>query len=237
VVRRYLLDPPLDIPSRPRLAASASFVLFVLWALLTLIGLWLLLTPVGAALGLPLPLLMVEVGLASLAALSSLVEAYWRHWFNEASLEVPKAVKSGEPFVAQVVVVPYAPLRNVHVSIAFIDRFFVRNSKGQSVARQQAVGGETLLSGGSVRGRRREQFAATFIAPLPLNRHSDVTSELTASLLGLLGWVVPGLKHAADNLREHGGYYLRVTVRVGLLRRVYERRVIIYHLGRDLLVG
>lgn len=237
VARRYFLDPPLDIPAQPGLVSSFSFVLFVLWALLALIGLGLLVTQTGATLGLPVPFLIVEVGLASLAALSSLVEAYWRHWFNEASLDAPKAVKSGEPFVAQLVLVPYLPLRHVHVRIAFVDRFFERSSKGQAVARQRAVAGETLLSGGEVRGRRREEFAATFIAPLPLTRHSDMASELVASLLGLFGWVVPGLKHAADNLREHGGYYLRATVRVGPLRRVYERRVIVYHLGRDLLVG
>jgi len=77
-----------------------------------------------------------------------------------------------------------------------------------------------------MRGRREHVFQASFLAPAPSPAQHDVATELAASMLGGVGFLVPGLGHYARNLREHGGFFVRAVVRVGLWRRVYEQRVV-----------
>jgi len=104
-------------------------------------------------------------------------------------------------------------------------------TRSRRLERQVALLGEPLS------GRHSHVPTALFPGPFPATRHSDVIAEATASLLGLLGLVVPGLGFTARNLRQHGGYYVSATIRVGWLRRTFKRRVIAYYVGADLYVG
>jgi len=104
-------------------------------------------------------------------------------------------------------------------------------TRSRRLDRQVALVGEPLS------GRHTHVLKALFPAPFPSTPHTDVIAEVMASLLGVLGWVVPGLGFTARNLRQHGGYFVSATVRIGLLRRSFKRRVITYFVGTDLYVG
>ncbi len=80
-------------------------------------------------------------------------------------------------------------------------------------------------------------FEAGFVAPFPASKHSDVMAEISADVLDLLGRFVPALRWNASNLREHGGYVVEATVRVGWVTRRLHRRLIAYYIGEQIHVG
>ncbi len=238
VARRYLEDPPLDLPHRPRLSELPGFFGFLLWSLPALAGAVLLLEPGWrAALGLGTTFLALEAASAAAAAATSLSDALWERLFNETTLTVPSTVKSGDTFDASVRLVPYDHLANVRVTIDLVDRFYERGSENSLQTRTRALERQVPLWGESLSGRRQHDLSARFVAPFPATRHTDTLAEVMASVYGLFAWAVPGLGLVARNLREHGGYYVRVTVRVGWLRRTLKRRVIAYYVGADLFMG
>lgn len=243
VARRYLEDPPLDLPHAPRLTELPGFFGFVVWCLPALAGAVLLLVPEWrAALGLGPTFLVIELASAAAAAVTSLNDALWERLFNEMKLAVPDTVRSGETFDAVVTLVPYEHLADVRVSIALVDNFYERGARSDGERsiemRSRALERQVPLWGEGLSGRRQHDLTGRFLAPFPATRHSDIMAEVMASLYGAFAWLVPGLGFAARNLREHGGYFVQATVRVGWLRRTLKRRVIAYFVGGDdLFVG
>lgn len=239
VAKRFLDDPPLDLPYPPHLTELPEFYLALLWSLATLLGLALLAEPAWrTALGLGPAFLALEAASALGAAWTSWSEAFWRLNFNEARLEVPDTVKSGEAFEAVLTLVPYRPLRNVHAEFRLVDNFYQHDASGGGVeTRSRSLGRVLALLGEPLTGRRAHVLHAGFLAPFPATKHTDIVAEVMASLLAAFGWLVPGLAFTARNLRQHGGYFVSATVRVGWLRRTYKRRVIAYFVGADLFVG
>src|SRR5690606_21452718 len=116
-------------------------------------------------------------------------------------------------------------------------RFYERNPEGQLTTRSRVLGAFSLLRRGALQGRREATFEAGFIAPFPATKHSDVMAEISADVLDLLGNVVPALRWNARNLREHGGYVVETTVRVGLVVRRLRKRVLAYHIGEQVHFG
>jgi len=103
--------------------------------------------------------------------------------------------------------------------------------------RQRLVERVVLERGARLTGRREHGYSASFEAPFPTTVHEHLGAQLTASLLGPIGFLVPGLGHYARNLREHGGFYVRATVRSGIFRRRFEQRVIVVHVGPSIAFG
>jgi ribosomal protein L32 len=238
VAKRYLDDPPLDLPYPPRLTALPGFYLGSMWAVLALLAAALLLAPAWrAALGLGPVFLGLGLASAAGAAWSSMHDALWQHSFNEMRLEVPGTAKSGEPFEATLTLVPYDRVAAVHVSFTLVDNFYQHTSDGSIQTRTRRLDRQLAMLGEPLSGRHSHVLKALFAAPFPASRHTDLVAEAVASLLGVLGFVVPGLGFTARNLRQHGGYFVSATVRVGWLRRTFKRRVITYFVGTDLYVG
>jgi hypothetical protein len=238
VARSYLDDPPLDLPYPPRLSELAGFFGFLLWSVPAAAGVVLLLTPAWrAALGLGPVFLAVQAASAAAAAATSLTDALWERLFNEIKLDVPQTVKSGDTFDAVLRLVPYDHVADVRVAVALVDNFYQREEQGSVQTRTRRLERQVPLWGEGLSGRHQHDLTARFVAPFPATSHSDIIADVMASLFGALAWAVPGLGLAAHNLREHGGYYVQATVRVGLLRRTLKRRVIAYYVGKDLFVG
>ena len=238
VAKRYLDDPPLDLPYPPRLTSLPGFYGGLLWTAVALLAATLLLAP-GWRAALGLGPLFVGIGLVSAAgaAWTSLVDALWQRSFNEMRLTVPETARSGEPFEATLTLVPYDRVTPVHVTFTLVDNFYQRASDGSVQTRSRRLDRQVALVGEPLSGRHTHVLKALFPAPFPSTPHTDVIAEVMASLLGVLGWVVPGLGFTARNLRQHGGYFVSATVRIGLLRRTFKRRVITYFVGTDLYVG
>lgn len=238
VAKRYLEDPPLDLPYPPRLTALPAFYAGLLWSAAALLGVILLLAPGWrAALGLGSGFVLFELASSALAAASSLSQALWQRAFNEMRLDVPDTVQSGQTFEATLTLVPYDRVPAAHVTFTLVDRFYQHQDDGGVQARSRRLERQVALFGEPLSGRRSHVLAAQFPAPFPATRHTDIVAEALASLLGVLGFVVPGLGFTARNLREHGGYFVSATVRVGWLRRTFKRRVIAYYVGSELYVG
>jgi hypothetical protein len=196
---------------------------------LTLGGLLVLLVPGWLeGLGIGATWVVLEVVLSASAFSSSLIEAVWQRRFNRAALHVPATVRTGQAFEAVLTLVPYDSIERVSVRIELVDRFYERvwrNGRRQTRTRSRTLERVDLQRGERIRGRREHAFHVGFLAPAPSLAQHDVATELTASLLGAFGAIVPGLGHYARNLREHGGFFVRAVVRFGPWRRVYEQRV------------
>lgn len=237
VSRHYLEDPPLDLPLTPRLTALPSFWLAIMWSLAALAGVAAALVPgLRETLGIGTAFLVFEVPAATLAAGSCLLTSLWERWFNQTTLSVPNHVRSGEEFEVELKLVPYRTLQAVSLSFKLVDRFYARTRDGVETASKQLESSKPLTKG-TLSGRRSHVFGATFVAPFPVTPHTDVKAELIADLLGAAGALVPALRHHAQNLREHGGYYVETTVRVGLLSRRLQKRVLCYLIGDSVHVG
>lgn len=237
VSRRYLEDPPLDLPFTPRLSALPSFWLGVMWALVTAAGLAAALTPwLGERLGLGPLFFVFQVPAAALAAGSSFLVALWERWFNQVELTVPHHVRSGEEFEVQMKLVPYRALSPVSLTFRFVDRFYERTKDGVNTASRQLERAEPLQRA-TLGARRANAFSATFVAPFPVTPHTDVRAEISADILGAAGILVPSLRLHAQNLREHGGYYVEARLSVGLIARRYQKRVLCYLIGESVHVG
>ncbi len=238
VAKRYLDDPPLDLPYPPHITALPAFYAGLLWAAAALLGMLLLAEPGWrTSLGLGSGFVLFELASSVLAAASSLGEALWQRSFNEMRLEVPDAVQSGETFEATLTLVPYDRIPAAHVTFTLVDRFYQHQDNGGVQTRSRQLERQVALYGEPLSGRRSHVLKALFPAPFPATRHTDVAAEALASLLGLLAFIVPGLGFTARNLREHGGYFVSAKVRVGWLRRTFKRRVFAYHVGSELYVG
>lgn len=235
VARRFLDDPPLELPGTPRLADLPSFWIGVMWGVASLAGLLLLANPATRA-SLGQTFLLLEVLGSGAAAFSSLYTAVWERIFNQAELMAPPHAASGSPIVARLRLVPYRAVDRVRVSIRLVDRFYRQGDRQLELASQD-LDTRLLLENGRLPGRRATELTATFLAPFPVTPHSSVDAELRAEVLGLASFLFPALKQTAANLREHGGYYLEARVRVGLLSRRYHRRVITYAVGSQIHFG
>jgi len=238
VAKRYLDDPPLDLPFPPKLVGLPAFFGGLLWAVVAALGAALLLVP-GWREAVGLGPWFVAVGTASAlgAAWSSGTEALWQRLFNEMRLEVPRSVRSGEDFDAALTLVPYDGVPAVRVDFALVDNFYEHGRGNGIETRSRRLDHQVALLGEPLSGRHTHVLHARFQAPFPATRHTDLLAEVLASLLAPLGLLVPGLGLTARNLREHGGYFVRATVRVGWLRRTFKRRVIAFYVGADLFVG
>jgi hypothetical protein len=239
LAKRYLEDPPVDIPLPPRFVLHPRFLLFCVWAGFGFVGLALLSsTTWREAAGLSVPFLVLEMLAAYLSAASNLVAVFWDRWFNQIALEVPEKVATGKRFGAAIKLVPYRRLERVRISMCLIDRYFERpGNDGTATRKVHRIACHELPNARPLKGRREHVLRESFIAPFPITSHHDIGAEIAASLLTLFAWLIPSLGLVAKNLREHGGYYLRVKIEVGLLSRTIERRVLVYHLGHDLFVG
>lgn len=238
VARTGVLEPPLDLPPRPGWAEVPGFWYAVGWLALLALGAALLLADgARAALGLGRQWVLLEMAAAAYAAGSSLLSAAWDRWFNQVELVVPPRAATGDEFTAELRLVPYVRLDRVWVTLALVDRFYERSGQSGVELRSRGLGSYRLLAGGALPGRRPSAFEARFLAPFPATRHSDVRAELAADVLDVVGTVVPALRWNATNLREHGGYVVVASVRVGWLPRRLVKRVLVYHIGDRLHVG
>ncbi len=229
VARQWHEDPALDVPPPPPWHHVGAVWGALAYGALALAGGSVLLVPGWLdALGIGAPWVVLEIVLSASAFGSALVEAVWQRRFNRAVLQVPATVRTGQAFEAILTLVPYTTLERVSVRIELVDRFYehvTRRGRRQTRTRSRTLERYDLQRGEPVRGRREHAFHVAFVAPAPSLAQHDVTSEITASILGALGPIVPGLGHYARNLREHGGFFVRAVVRFGPWRRVYEQRV------------
>ncbi len=238
VARRWLEDPPLDLPPQPGwLERPASWLALLHAAGLALgvallarpeIAPWLALTP--AAQG-------VQVALSAAATLAAANRAVTEHLFHEVTLQVPDRAAAGQEIVADARLVPYRTTEGVSVTLELRENTYhrTRGRHGQTnvATRSKRLARHRMIRGERVAGRRPSLFEAAFVAPYPSAELRDVMAELQASAFAAFAWLVPGLGQAARNLREHGGVWVRLTVRVGPFQRRVERRVIVYQLVGD----
>lgn len=235
MARRFQEDPPLDVPFTPRLTALPSFWLGLLWSAATL----------GGVIGLMMPslrdsvgpvFLLVEIVGAGTAAVTSLFTAAWDRIFNQVELVVPPHAAAGSEFEARLKLVPYSITENVTVRLTLIDRYY--EDKGSEIElrtkKLEAVGS---LTRGRLPGRRKTVFTTTFLAPFPLTQHTYMRAEQNAAVLSFLSIFFPALRFQANNLKEHGGYYVEAFVRVGWLSRRFHKRMLTYAFGNKLHVG
>ena len=243
VARRWVRDPALDLPPRPALAALPSFWLSGLHGVAALAGALLLLRPETAPwLALHPYVQGVQTVLSAAAFWTTLQKAATERLFHRVALEVPDRVRTGEELPVLGEVVTYGPTSGVHVTIELVENtyqrterrdprlpaFGTRRRKPPVTTRSDRLGRHRLLSGGRLRGRRAERFEARFEAPFPNDATRDVQADLLASAYDAFAWLVPGLGDAAENLRNHGGVWARLKVRVGPFTRTVERRVIVW---------
>lgn len=235
VARRFLDDPPLDLPRSPSITEVPAFWIALMWTGAALLGAALLLSPVARN-NIGVLFLLLEVTGASLAAGSSFFTAIWQHIFNETELVVPPHAATGQTFAAELRLVPYRTVSGVSVSMTLVDRHFQQSGQKLELLRQNLGHGE-LLERGRLPGRRRTSLSASFVAPYPVTQHTNTWAEIDAGLLDLFSFIVPALKFRADNLREHGGYFVEAQVRVGFLSRRFHKRIIAYSIGATIEVG
>lgn len=241
VARRWHDDPPLDLPRAPEWHELGATWLAGLWGALAAGGAFaLVLPPVRAALGVEPAWIALEVALAGAAAWTGAQEAWFQRHFNEVRLEAPTAVRTGTSFEVVLTLVPYARVEPLDVTIELVDRYYAdveRRGRTSVETRQRLVERLVLEQRGRLGGRREHRYRAAFDAPFPTTVHEHLGAKITASVLEPLGWLVPGLRHHARNLREHGGFYVRARLRSGLAGRRFERRVVVVHLGSTIAFG
>lgn len=237
VSRSWSEDPPLDAPPAPAFFERPAGWLALLHGAAAALGLLLLARPTFAPLlALAPPFQLGQVLLSAAAAWASANHAAMERLFWRIELDVPARVPAGREIVARARVVPYAARDRTRVAMELRENTYERDPDPRRATvrtRTKVLARHTLLSGGRLPGRRTSEFEAHFAAPIPTGGHRDVRAELQASLLGAFAWLVPGLGETARNLREHGGVWVRLTVRRGPWRRRLEERVLVYHLSAD----
>lgn len=238
VARQGVLEPPLDLPARPTWAEVPGTWYGAGWALMTLLGAVLLFSEeTRLAVGIGRTWVLLEVVGAAFAAGSSLLSAVWDRWFNEIELTTPAHARTGEAFTVGLKVVPYLRLDGVTVALSLLDRYYERSGDSGVDTRTQRLAGHVLLGNGTLLGRREARFESTFVAPFPTRRHSDVKAEIAADVMDAMGFLVPAARWNAKNLREHGGYVVVASIRVGWVPRKLVKRVFVYYLGDTVHVG
>lgn len=241
VARRWHEDPPLDLPRPPGAFEVPAAWSSLVYGALTLAGLAVLAVPTWrAGVGFDPLWVVLEVALAGAAWFASAQEAWFQQRFNDARLTVPRQVRTGTPVAVALTLVPYARVDGVDLTVALIDRFYVdvvRKGRTQVETRQRVMEQVVLARGEMLAGRRAHAFHLSFDAPFPSTVHEHLGAQVMASVLEPIGFLVPGLRHQARNLREHGGFFVRVTLRSGFWRRHFEQRVVIVHLGATIAAG
>lgn len=241
VARRWHEDPPLDLPSPPAWHEVPATWLAGAWGVLAGVGVFaLLVPPLQAAIGFDATWIALEAALASAAFWTSLQEAWFRKTFNQVGVEAPTGVRTGGPFEVRVKLVPYERVEGLDLTVELHDRYYVdvtRKGRTTVETRQKLVDRVILERGAHLAGRREHGYRVSFDTPFPSLVHEHLGAKIMASVLEPLGWLVPGLRHHAQNLREHGGFYVRATIRSGLFRRRFEQRVVVVHLGATIEFG
>ena len=241
VARRWHEDPPLELPRAPAWHELSAAWLGSMWGALTAAGaLALAIPPMREAIGIDVTWIALEVALAGAATWSSWQEAWFQKHFNQAKVAAPSSARTGRPFEVQLTLVPYERIDGLDLTVELVDRYYVdveRRGRKQVETRQRLVDRVVLERGARLGGRREHGYHATFDAPFPSTVHEHLGAQLIASVLEPIGFLVPGLGHYAHNLREHGGFYVRATVRSGLFRRRFEQRVVVVHLGSSIAFG
>lgn len=235
VSRAWLEDRPLDLPPVPGPFERPATWLALLHAGLAGLGVLLLVRPeVAPFLALTPPVQAGQVALSLAAAWSSLNRAAIERTFRLVELHAPDRAPANEPLTVRASLVPYRRVRGAHVELALISNTYTERRRRREFGvgtRSRVLARHRMLAGETVRGRRETTLEARFVAPYPTPDHRDPTADFEASLLGAFAWLVPGLGEVARNLREHGGIWVRLVVRVGPWRHRVERRVFVYHLG------
>jgi hypothetical protein len=241
VARRWHEDPPLELPRAPAWHELSAAWLGGMWGILTAAGaLALAIPPLREAIGIDVTWIALEVVLAGAATWSSWQEAWFQKHFNQAQVTAPTSARTGQPFEVQLKLVPYERIDGLDLTVELVDRYYVdveRRGRKQVETRQRLVDRVVLERGARLGGRREHGYHATFDAPFPSTVHEHLGAQLIASVLGPIGFLVPGLGHYARNLREHGGFYVRATVRSGIFGRRFEQRVIVVHVGSSIAFG
>ncbi|MDF1524073.1 MAG: hypothetical protein P1P87_14815 [Trueperaceae bacterium] len=241
IARRWHEDPPLDLPRPPGAFEVPATWSAVAYGGLTLAGIAVLLVPAWrAALGFDPRWVLLEIALAAVAWVASVQEAWFQRRFNAAKLEVPRQVRTGTPVEVALTLVPYERVDGVNLTVELVDRFYAevtRKGRRQVETRQRVMERIVLARGEMLAGRRTHTYRLAFDAPFPSTVHEHLGAQLTASVLEPLGFLVPGLRHHARNLREHGGFFVRVTLRRGLWWRRFEQRVVVVHVGATIAAG
>ena len=243
VARRWLEDPPLDLPPRPGWLERPASWLALLHVAATVGGAALLVRPELAPWLALAPLAQaVQVALSAGATAAAVNRAVTERAFHEVTLVTPARAASGQEIVADARLVPYQRVARAHVTLELVENTYqrTRSDRGQTSVRTRTrrLARYRLLSGEALPGRRASLFEASFVAPYPSPDLRDPLAEIQASAMGAVAWLVPGLGETARNLREHGGVWVRMTVRVGPFRRRMDRRVIVYHLaGEHVAIG
>ncbi len=241
VARRWHDDPPLDLPRPPAAFEVPAAWSASLYGALTLAGLLVYANPAWRdAFGFSPAWIVLEVALAGAAFVASLQEAWFQTRFNSAELEAPRHARTGTEVDVALKLVPYERIDGVHLSVELVDRYYVdvvRNGRKQVQTRQRVVERVRLAQGETLAGRREHTFHLVFDAPFPSTIHEHLGAQITASLLEPLSFLVPGLGHHARNLREHGGFFVRATLRRGLWLRRFEQRVVIVYVGDTIAAG
>jgi hypothetical protein len=241
IARHWHDDPPLDLPRGPDWHEVPATWLAGLWAALAASGVAALLwPPLRDAVGVDARWIGLEAVLATAAFWTSLQEAWFLKHFNQGAVAAPTAARTGRPIEVRLTLVPYDRVDGVHVAIELVDRYYVnvqRRGRTTVETKQRVVEREVLERGAFLAGRREHAYRVTFDAPFPSTIHEHIGAKLMASVLEPLGWLVPGLQHHARNLREHGGFFVRATLRSGIFRRTFEQRVVVVHVGATIEFG
>lgn len=233
----WQLDPPLDLPRRPGFTMLQEFWVAMVWLVAAGGGLLFLVPWAQRTLGMAPAFVALQVIGSLAAAASAFGSALWSRSFHRIEVDAPANARAGTMASATVRLLPFEEVSGLRAQLVLQERFFVSGAKGGVERRRRTLARVPLHDGQPLRGRREHMFVAEFVAPLPLENYSSLVNEVEAGLLDIAGFFIPEARIAARNAREHGGFYLRLELRRGLLRRVIERRVIIYSLGPDLRVG
>ncbi len=220
---------PGRVRGRPPVYQIPGFFGTIFWAASCLCGVSVIASPalqqtvgVHAALGGLQALLSIS------AFLSSLLEFVWAFRFERIDIHAPDTIKAREEFEVDVNLVPYQTIQNVSVAIDLEDRYFEQNANGQWTAGRRNRDGHMMASKETLHGGRPACFACRFKAPMPSFQHQNLSMEMQASLLRLVGWLVPGVSQLAKNMKEHGGFFVRVRIGIGLFHRNIHRRIVTY---------
>jgi len=238
LARRWQENPPLDLPPQPGWFERPAGWLSLMHGAGLALGALLLIRPeVAPWLALAEPAQATQVALSAAATLAAVNRAATERLLHDVALDVPDRAAAGQTVVADARLVPYARVQRTNVTLELVENTYERTpgrNGGTNIrTRTRRLERYRLVSGASLPGRRASLFEASFVAPYPSPGLRDVGAELQASVLSAFAWLVPGLGEAARNLREHGGVWVRLTVRVGPFRRRVDRRVTVYSLVED----
>jgi hypothetical protein len=226
------------ITERPAFYRSSAFAGFLLWTLGALGGLTGLVVPAFREwIGLGPYFIGIETAFAAWASFSAFHRCLWDTYFYHVEVTIPETVAAREPFEVDVQVVPHETLQGVSLSADLVSRHFVQDSHGQWSKRFRLQERFVLMRNQSLNGRKSDEFSIRFRAPFPIDVHDNMMHDVQVYLLKAAGLIVPGARHIADNMKESAGYFVRVRVKVGWFWRNYQKRVVSYYVGNQVLVS